>query len=94
MWGVCGFIKLNIIQIAPLKNIMQGWLLVALLKHLEWIKETFALVAKMNSVRVLLSIAINFGWFLYQMNVKNAFLHGELKEEVYMKLPLWALSSM
>ncbi|KAL5823155.1 hypothetical protein ACOSQ4_021055 [Xanthoceras sorbifolium] len=50
--------------------------------------ETFAPVAKMNTVRVLLSLATNFGWNLQQFDVKNAFLHGNLEEEIYMKVPL------
>jgi len=42
----------------------------------------------MNSIRVSLSIASNLGWDLQQLDVNNAFLHGNLKEEVYMKIPL------
>jgi len=50
-------------------------------------QETFAPVAKMNTVRVLLSIVVNKGWSLFQMDVKNDFLQGTLEEEVYMTLP-------
>ncbi|CAL8086738.1 unnamed protein product [Prunus armeniaca] len=49
--------------------------------------ETFAPVAKLNTVPVLLSLAANHEGPLLQFNVKNAFLHSDLKEEIYMYLP-------
>jgi len=36
--------------------------------------------AKLNSVRVLLSLAVNLDWPLHQLDIKNAFLNGELEE--------------
>ena len=50
--------------------------------------DTFAPVAKINIVRVLLSLAANLDWSLQHFDVKNVFLHGEFSEEVYIDLPL------
>ncbi|KAK9924142.1 hypothetical protein M0R45_032529 [Rubus argutus] len=50
-------------------------------------EETFAPVAKINTVRILISLAANKDWPLHQFDVKNAFLNGNLEEEVYMDVP-------
>lgn len=50
-------------------------------------EETFAPVAKMTTVRTIVAIAASQNWTLHQMDVKNAFLHGDLKEDIYMKPP-------
>lgn len=49
--------------------------------------ETFSLVAKIDTIRVLLSVAANNESPLYQRDVKNAFLHGEIEEEIFMRAP-------
>ena len=44
-------------------------------------------MAKIASVRLLLSMAAMRSWPLYQLDIKNALLHGDLAEEVYMEQP-------
>jgi hypothetical protein len=49
--------------------------------------ETFAPIARLESIKILLSIACHLGFKLYQMDVKSAFLNGILQEEVYVEQP-------
>uniref|UniRef100_A0A2N9HIH1 Integrase catalytic domain-containing protein n=1 Tax=Fagus sylvatica TaxID=28930 RepID=A0A2N9HIH1_FAGSY len=50
-------------------------------------EETFTPVARLSSIRTLLAIAASRQWKLFQMDVKNAFLNGDLSEEAYMQPP-------
>ena len=49
--------------------------------------DTYAPVARIASIRVLLALASIYKLVIHQMDVKTAFLNGELEEEVYMKQP-------
>ena len=57
------------------------------LRCMEWtIRKYLPPVAKINTIRALLSIVANLDWPLHQLDVKNTFLSGDLEEEVYMDL--------
>ena len=49
--------------------------------------ETFASVAKMDSIRLVLAISASKHWEVHHMDVKSTFIHGDIHEEIYMKQP-------
>lgn len=49
--------------------------------------EVFAPVARMDTVRIILALVAQNGWTVYQLDIKSAFLHGKLSEEVYVEQP-------
>lgn len=50
--------------------------------------DAFDLVAQMESIRVLLTLAAQEGWCIHHMDIKSVFHNGDLKEEVYIRQPL------
>jgi hypothetical protein len=61
-------------------------------KYGEDYDETFSLVAKMTSVRVVISLVAHHEWKLWQLDVKNAFLYGEIDKDIYMEQPYGYIS--
>jgi hypothetical protein len=49
--------------------------------------ETYAPVARLDTIRMLLAIAAHKGWKIFQLDVKSAFLNGYLQEEIYVEQP-------
>ena len=49
--------------------------------------DTYSPVAKISSIRILLALASIHNMFIHQMDVKTAFLNGDLEEEIYMDQP-------
>ena len=50
-------------------------------------EDVFAPVARIEIVRVILSLAGTNGWWVHHLDVKSAFLNGKLEEEVYVTQP-------
>ncbi|GJV51202.1 putative RNA-directed DNA polymerase, partial [Tanacetum coccineum] len=50
-------------------------------------EETFSPIVTMVTVRCVLSLVVQYGWAIYQLDVDDAFLYGDLVEDVYMSLP-------
>ena len=49
--------------------------------------EVFAPVARLETIRIVISLAAQKDWMIYQLDVKSAFLHGEIHEEVFVEQP-------
>lgn len=49
--------------------------------------DTFSIVIKMTTIRLVLSLALHFNWRIQQLDVKSVFLHGLIVEDIFMTQP-------
>lgn len=49
--------------------------------------EVFAPVARLDTIRMIIALAAQQSWSIFQLDIKSAFLHGELSEEVFVQQP-------
>jgi hypothetical protein len=66
-----------------------SWLVSKVFSHVQGIyyNGTFSLIAKMNSIHLVFSLATSHKWEVHQMDVKSSFLHGDFQEGIYMEQP-------
>ncbi|PKI75233.1 hypothetical protein CRG98_004384 [Punica granatum] len=80
----------ELVSLPPRKTVVGcRWVYTVKMSPNGYYGDTFSLVAKVASVRLLLSLAVINHWSLNELDIKNAFLHGDLEEEVYMEQPPW-----
>jgi len=49
--------------------------------------EVFAPMARMDTVQMIIALATQRSWLIYQLDIKSAFLHGELSEDLFVEQP-------
>ena len=71
----------------PYKGTKLNWLQKSSLKDPVLILVTFPPVVKATIIRIILALAVHYNWPLRQVDINNAFLHGDLIELVFMQQP-------